>query len=91
MSEPEPKKNETEKRQKTDIQTLFGIVRSRVFFQQKGVDTAKITACILENTEMEAIDLKILRWSDVDNREDVAKVIAMELQSCVHVGRFEFY
>jgi hypothetical protein len=33
----------------------------------------------MENTEMEAIDLKILRWSDADNVEDVAKVIAMEL------------
>jgi len=91
MSEPEPKQFEVQKRQRTDVLTLFGIVRSRVFFQQKGADTAKITACIIDGLCMEAIDLKILRWSDVDNREDAAKVIEMELQSCVHVGRFEFY
>ncbi len=70
--------------------TLFGIVRSRVFYQQKLLDTQKITAMLLSGEQNDFIDLKILRWT-TSNQSDAIAVIEAELQSCARVVRFEFY
>ena len=58
--------------------TIFGIVRSRVFYQQKLIDTQRVTATLLSGEKSDAVDLKLLRWTE-NNRAEAAAVIESEL------------
>jgi len=73
------------------VVTLFGIVRSRVFYQQKLIDTQRVAAMLLSGEHSDSIlDLKLLRWTKT-NQADAIAVIEAELKSCVRIERFEFY
>lgn len=83
-------------------QTLFSIIRSRVFYQQKTVDSQRIVQemtdqSILATTNISeiAIDHKLLLFhhepATARNYDEALAVIQSELQTCLFVERFEFF
>ncbi len=49
-----------------------------------------MTAMLQSGEKGDKIDLKLLRWTE-QNREEIVRVVSMEIDSCTRIERFEFY